>query len=49
MAQLESTVAQQKTELREKDETIAQMESESGQALKEDLEAAYMEGVESNG
>ena len=49
VAQLESTVAQQKTELREKDETIAQLESEGSQALKEELEAAYEEGVESNG
>ena len=50
VAQLESTVAQQKTELREKDETIAQMESAGGEsALKAELAAAHEEGVESNG
>ena len=50
VAQLESTVAQQKTELREKDETIAQLESAGGEnALKEELAAAYEEGVESYG
>ena len=30
-------------------DTIAQLESEGSQALKEELEAAYEEGVESNG
>ena len=50
VAQLESTVAQQKTELREKDETIAQLESAGGEStLKAELAAAYEEGVESNG
>lgn len=50
VAQLESTVAQQRTELQEKDETIAQLESAGGEStLKAELEAAYEEGVESNG
>lgn len=49
VAELESTVARQQEEIRQKDNTIAQMESEGSQALKEELEAAYEEGVESNG
>lgn len=50
VAQLESTVAQQRAELQEKDETIAQLESAGGDGtLKAELEAAYEEGVESNG
>ena len=50
VAQLESTVAQQRTELQEKDETIAQLESAGGEsALKAELAAAYEKGVESNG
>ena len=49
VAELESTVARQQEEIRQKDDTIAQLESEGSQALKEELEAAYEEGVESNG
>lgn len=50
VAQLEDTVARQKEEIRQKDDTIAQLESEGGdEALKAELEAAYEEGVESNG
>ena len=50
VAELENTVAQQRAELQEKDDTIAQMESSGGDgALKAELEAAYEEGVESNG
>ena len=49
VAELESTVASQQEEIRQKDETIAQMESKGGQALRAELEAAYEEGVESNG
>ena len=50
VAQLEDTVAQQKAELQEKDETIARLESEgSAETLKAELEAAYEEGVEENG
>lgn len=49
MAELESAVARQQEEIRQKDDTIAQLESEGSQALKEELEAAYEEGVESNG
>ena len=49
VAELESTVARQQEEIRQKDDTIAQLESEGSQALKEELEAAYEEGVERNG
>lgn len=49
VAELESTVARQQEEIRQKDDTIAQLESEGSQALKKELEAAYEEGVESNG
>ena len=49
VAELESTVARQQEEIRQKDDTIAQLESEGSQALKEELETAYEEGVESNG
>ena len=49
VAELESTVARQQEEIRQKDDTIAQLESEGSQALKAELEAAYEEGVESNG
>ena len=50
VAQLESTVARQQEEIREKDDTIAQLESAGGDGtLKAELEAAYEEGVESNG
>ena len=50
VAELESTVAQQRAELQEKDDTIAQLESAGGdQALEAELAAAYEEGVESYG
>ena len=50
VAELENTVAQQKTELREKNETIAQLErAGNDQALESELAAAYEEGVESYG
>lgn len=49
VAELESAVARQQEEIRQKDDTIVRLESEGSQALKEELEAAYEEGVESNG
>ena len=50
VAQLEDTVARQKEEIRQKEDTLAQLENEGGDgALKAELEAAYEEGVESNG
>ena len=50
IAQLENTVASQEEEIRQKEESIAQLEGAVGdQTLKAELEAAYQEGVESNG
>ena len=44
------SLAGQRAELQEKDETIARLKEEgSAQALKAELEAAYEEGVERNG
>lgn len=50
VTELEDTVARQEAEIQEKDETIARLESTVGdETLKAELEAAYEEGVESNG
>lgn len=49
VAELEDTVARQEADIQQKDARIAQLESGGSEDLKAELEAAYKEGVESNG